>query len=122
MKREPKALKYEKILRQLAQDFDRRLLDDPSFTPGIPPNSYVVFQLAVEGAVNSKLLEEVAQFNLWVWEFCRPQMEPDHNVIVATLYLSLAKEVAPAKKPRQMGLTPQMLERLPREFQLTAAR
>jgi hypothetical protein len=122
MKRETKELRYEKILRQLAQDFDRRLLDDPNFKPGIPSNSYVVFQLAVEGTVNTRLVEEVAQFNRWVWEFCRSQMDPDHQVIVATLYLSLAKEATPAKKLPQTGLTPQMLERLPREFQLTTPR
>lgn len=111
---------YEKILKQLSQDFDQLVLDDPDFSRELPPNSYIVFQLALESVNNSKFLEEIDQFNRWVWKVCQPQIEQDQMVIVATLRLLRAETATSKAKPRRV-LTPKMLEHLPREFELSSA-
>jgi len=109
---------YERLLAKLAQDFDEKLLEDPEFAQQLPPNSYVIFQLALEGAEDPGLLEEVERFNRWAKEVCEKQREKGLSVVIATLQ---AKVVYLGPRRPRFSLSSSSLDRWPRDFQLVGS-
>lgn len=109
---------YERLLSKLAQDFDQKLLEDPEFAQQLPPNSYVIFQLALEGAEDPGLLEEVERFNRWAKEVCEKQREKGLSVVIATLQTKVVY-LGP-RRPR-FSLSSSSLDRWPRDFQLVGS-
>lgn len=112
---------YEKILQLISRDFDRQILNDPEFGEGLPERAYVIFQLSIPGAEDSRLQDEVQRFNQWVRELCRPQIDPNHRVVEAVLTLTPPPASVHPEQPFRHPLSQRMIKELPREFELVPA-
>jgi hypothetical protein len=116
---------YERILSMIGRDFDRRMIEDPDFSPDLPPNAYILFQILIEGEAPPQLLREVEEFNRWVREVCEPQIDPDHNVVTAVLKIQLISRPESLHRGKSYRgynkLSEDMIEHVPREFALAPA-
>ena len=82
MKKEKREAQFEKSLKILSKHFDQLYINDPEFAKQLPPNSYILFQVEVDGDVTRELFESVQDFNSWVWKVCQPQIQEDRNLVV----------------------------------------
>lgn len=116
-----KQQEYEELLGLIGRDFDRRMFEDPDFGEDLPSNAYILFQIDVKGETDAQLQDQVEDFNRWVQEVCRPQVDPDHNLVTATLVIEFGSIADPRHPARRKRLTDEMIEHTPREFELQPA-
>jgi hypothetical protein len=76
-------LTYQELLEILGADFDRRMVDDPSFLDELPAGACVCIQILVTDAMERNVREYIIGFNKWSHDVSTKQLRPGQPFCVA---------------------------------------
>lgn len=82
----PTKLNNRALLQELLSDFNRQMISDPNFLPGIPNNAHIVIQVNSD-RLPPDMKDAIRSFNRWSKALGERQKESDQKLYIATCYL-----------------------------------
>ena len=75
------------LLCVLGKDFDRRIVEDSSFSARLPAGVHVIFQLTVSENADPKFRAKAKLFNRWARDLARKQSKQEERCVIVTYRL-----------------------------------
>ena len=106
---------YQELLSILGTEFDRRMVEEPDFLDGLPPNSHVALQICIDVDMEAELKSYIQGFNAWAIDLAKHQLGSEQSLCVAQCVMR------PLIKRAATGMTRQIARAACTDYELVGS-